>query len=239
MGLAIGLWWLLTAPSVANEPMLSAFGPAETLAALGRLVAKGTVFHHAWLSLQRVFVGLVIALALGIPLGLLTGHVRLLERMTAPVFQFLRMISPLSWIPIAVVALGIGDRPVYFLVAMAALWPVLLSTQAGVIALDRQWLQLARSVGASPWQSVLHVVIPAVLPQMVTGLRLAVGLAWVVLVPAEMLGVSSGLGYFILDTRDRLAYAELTAGVLVIGILGYAMDMAVRAIEARQNARNV
>lgn len=230
---ALAVWWALTAPFMVGNSVLADFAPGPALAAMGSLLRDGGLLRHVWLSLQRVLAGLALALAFGIPLGLVTGYVRALERATSLVFQFLRMVSPLSWVPIAVMVLGIGDRPVYFLVAMAAVWPILLNTQAGVLALERRWLLLARSVGASRWQALLHVVVPAVLPQMVTGLRLAVGLAWIVLVPAEMLGVTSGLGYFILDTRDRLAYSELMAAVLVIGSLGYLLDLAVRTVQAR------
>nr|WP_272874501.1 ABC transporter permease subunit [Paracoccus shandongensis] len=162
-------------------------------------------------------------------MGLLVGASRLAEAATTPAFQFLRMISPLSWMPIAVMVFGVGDAPIYFLLGFAALWPILLNTAAGVRQLDPQWLLLSQSLAATRWETLSRVILPGVLPQVLTGLRLAIGITWIVLVPCEMLGVQAGLGYFILDTRDRLAYDQLMAVVLVIGLLGYGLDALARA----------
>lgn len=134
----------------------------------------------------------------------------------------------LSWMPIAVMAFGIGDRPIHFLLAFAAVWPIVLSTAAGVRQLDPSWLELGRSLSASRWQLLWHFIVPGVLGHVLTGVRLAIGICWIVLVPCEMLGVSEGLGYAILDTRDRLAYSELMALVLLIGALGLALDALAR-----------
>ena len=164
------------------------------------------------------------------PTGLAVGSLGWLEAATTPAFQFLRMISPLSWMPIAVMIFGVGDHPIYFLLTFAAVWPILLATSAGVNQLDSRWLQLARSLSATRWETLWHVILPGVLGHVLTGLRLAIGILWIVLVPCEMLGVSAGLGYFILDTRDRLAYSELMATVLLIGILGFALDASARAL---------
>ena len=146
--------------------------------------------------------------------------------------QFLRMISPLSWMPIAVMAFGVGDDP-YFLLASPPSGPSCSNTAAGVHHLDPRWLLLAQSVAATRWETLRHVILPGVLGHILTGLRLAIGILWIVLVPCEMLGVSAGMGYFILDTRDRLAYPELMAMVLLIGLLGFLLDAAARALYRR------
>jgi len=143
------------------------------------------------------------------------------------------MISPLAWMPIAIIAFGVGNRPVYFLVAVAAVWPFIINTAHGVGRVEPLWIKVARNLGAGEGQVLRRVVIPAVVPDILTGLRLAIGLAWVVLVPAEMLGVSSGLGYFILDTRDRFRYDELMAAILLIGLLGYGLDGVVKVVQRR------
>jgi NitT/TauT family transport system permease protein len=166
-------------------------------------------------------------------MGLLVGSSRVVEAATTPAFQFLRMISPLSWMPIAVMVFGLGDAPIYFLLAFATVWPILFSTAAGVRQIDPHWLLLARSLAATRWEILSRVVLPGVLAHVLTGIRLAIGIAWIILVPCEMLGVSAGLGYFILDTRDRLAYAELMATVLAIGIIGFGIDVLVRALIER------
>ncbi len=175
---------------------------------LGELLERRELYEHVLVSLKRVLLGLFLALLVGVPLGLLVGASRNLEAATTPAFQFLRMISPLSWMPIAVMLMGVGDQPIYFLLAFAALWPILLNTAAGVRQLDPRWLQLSRSLAATPWETLRRVILPGILGHVLTGVRLAIGILWIVLVPCEMLGVSAGLGYYILDTRDRLAYSE-------------------------------
>lgn len=139
------------------------------------------------------------------------------------------MISPLSWAPVAVALFGIGHRPVFFLVA-AAVWPIVLNTAAGVHAVDPGHKLVARSLGATRSEVLTSVVLPATRGHVLTGLRVALGMAWVVLVPAEMLGVDSGLGYQILNTRDQLAYDQMMAVILVIGVLGYFLDALARYV---------
>jgi NitT/TauT family transport system permease protein len=135
--------------------------------------------------------------------------------------------------PIAVMVFGIGDAPIQFLLAFAAVWPIMLNTAAGVRQLDPHWLLLARSLAATRTEVLLHVIIPGTFGHVLTGVRLAIGICWIVLVPCEMLGVQAGLGYFILDTRDRLAYSELMAAVIAIGIIGFALDFSARLVTER------
>ncbi|HEY9879252.1 MAG TPA: ABC transporter permease [Leptolyngbyaceae cyanobacterium] len=223
------LWWLATTPALHPSLVLNDFSPERALAATLQLLASGEIVPHIWASLRRVFVGLIAATVLGIPLGLLVGLSRPMEQSTSVLFQFVRMISPLSWMPIAVMAFGIGDMPVYFLLTIAAVWPLMLSTAAGVAAVDRRWLLLSRCLCATWGETISKIVIPAIAPHILTGLRLAIGIIWIVLVPAEMLGVRAGLGYYILDTHDRLAYSELVAVILIIGLIGYLLDAGFRA----------
>jgi NitT/TauT family transport system permease protein len=122
---------------------------------------------------------------------------------------------------------------VIFLLSFAAVWPIMLNTAAGVAALDKSWLQLAHSLSATRLEVVWRIVLPGIVPHVLTGFRLALGIGWIVLVPAEMLGVSAGMGYFILDTRDRLAYDELMAGIVLIGCLGFALDLLARWVSTR------
>ncbi|MEC5397416.1 ABC transporter permease [Uliginosibacterium sp. H1] len=231
--LAAALWALGTHALQVDMPIAAAFAPERSVLALWHLLTGGDIWRHVWVSLQRVGVGLALAIAIGVPLGVLVGTSRLFAQGSTPLFQFLRMISPLSWMPLAVMVLGVGDAPVYFLLAFAAVWPVLLNTAAGVAQLDPNWLLLARSLSATRRETILRVVLPGITAHILTGVRLAIGIIWIVLVPAEMLGVSAGLGYFILDTRDRLAYSELMAGILLIGFLGYLLDHLARTAHAR------
>ncbi len=216
-----GLGAYMLKESVAMADLL---GPGETFESLYQLLAQNQLTVHTITSMKRVLVGLSLALALGIPIGLAVGTSRMLESSTSSAFQFLRMISPLSWMPIAVMVFGIGDAPIYFLLTFAAVWPIILNTSAGVRALDPKWLMLARSLSATRREVLFRIILPGILGHILTGARVAIGIIWIVLVPCEMLGVSSGLGYFILDTRDRLAYSELMAVIVLIGALGFMLD---------------
>ncbi len=230
MAVLIGIWWLLTVPFSVSGGMGQRFAPGPSLATLATMLQSAEIWIHIAVSLQRVAVGLGLALLVGVPLGLLLGASSSMNATLSPAFQFLRMISPLSWMPIAVMAFGVGDRPVYFLLAFAAVWPIMLNTLAGVRQLDPRWLQLSRSLSATRWETLKGVILPGILGHVLTGTRLAIGIVWIVLVPCEMLGVSAGLGYFILDTRDRLAYHELMATVVLIGLLGFLLDTAFREL---------
>lgn len=226
----VALWWLGTDVLAAPASFARRFSPASAFASLAGLMLHSDLPIHVAVSLKRIFIGLAFALAIGVPTGLAVGTFGALEAATTPAFQFLRMISPLSWMPLAVMVFGVGDQPIYFLLAFAAVWPILLSTAAGVRQLDPRWILLARSLAATRWEMLFRVILPGVMGHILTGVRLAIGILWIVLVPCEMLGVSAGLGYFILDTRDRLAYSELMAMVLLIGVLGYALDSLARVL---------
>jgi NitT/TauT family transport system permease protein len=227
------LWWLGVKVFGSADGLSARFSLSATLASLWELLGRSELYLNIAVSLKRIFVGLFLALLIGVPLGLLVGSSRKLEAATTPAFQFLRMISPLSWMPIVVMLMGVGDQPIYFLLAFAAVWPILLNTAAGVRQLDPRWLQLSKSLSATRWETLRRVIIPGVMGHVLTGVRLAIGILWIVLVPCEMLGVSAGLGYYILDTRDRLAYSELMAMVLLIGLLGFALDAFARWLHQR------
>ena len=230
---ALLLWQLGVTALEKDTPIAAAFAPLEAGRALLRLLQGPDIWRDIGLSLRRVGYGLAAAVLLGVPLGILVGSSRRFAAALMPLFQLLRMVSPLSWMPLAVMTLGVGDAPVYFLLAFAALWPILLNTATGVARLDPNWLLLARSLSATRAETVLRVVLPGITADILTGVRLAIGIIWIVLVPAEMLGVSAGLGYFILDARDRLAYNELMAAIVLIGVLGFMLDWLARAAHAR------
>ncbi|MFF0637296.1 ABC transporter permease [Nocardia sp. NPDC004151] len=227
------LWWLATSVLSAEHSLLRQTAPQRVLPAIVDLYRRGVLVSDAAISLWRLIIGLAIATVIGVPMGLLIGLNTRIEQASTPVVQFLRMISPLSWTPIAVALFGIGNQPVYFLVAAAAVWPILLNTVSGVHAIDRGFLDVARSFHATRVEQLRVVIIPAVRDHVRTGLRLGLGTAWIVLVPAEMLGVRSGLGYQILNARDQLAYNQVVAIILVIGVLGSAVDLVASRLPGR------
>ncbi len=228
VAVTVVLWWFATTVLSGPESLLRQTAPQRVLPALAGLVERGVLLSDLGVSLWRLVIGLAVAAVIGIPLGLVIGLSRVADRAGGPIIAFLRMISPLSWTPIALTLFGIGNQPVIFLVAVAAIWPVLLNTAAGVRAVDAGLLNVARSFHATRWELLTAVILPAIRTQVQTGIRLALGVAWIVLVPAEMLGVRSGLGYQILNARDQLAYDQVVAVIVVIGLLGYALDAAAR-----------
>lgn len=224
------LWHVGVQLAAESRPFMANFAPHKAIQSLYYLSGDVRLWEHVLVSLKRVGVGLFYALLIGVPLGVMSGISAHFALATGPLFQFLRMVSPLSWMPIAVMLLGIGDTPVYFLLAFAAVWPIVLNTASGVTQMDKNWLLLARSLSATRSELILKLILPDITAHLLTGCRLAIGIIWIVLVPAEMLGVSAGLGYFILDTRDRLAYDELMAAILLIGLLGFMLDYAARRL---------
>lgn len=222
--IAVGLWWIFAHTAGQGNPLIRAFVPERMLPALGSLLERGVLLPDAGASLRRLLAGMVVAVVAGIALGILIGLSKVLDKLSSPVIQFLRMISPLSWAPVAVAIFGVGDAPVFFLVAAAAVWPVAINTAAGVRAIDPYHWKVAQTLGATRFEAVRTVLLPGIRAQVMTGIRLALGIAWVVLVPAEMLGVNSGLGYEILNARDRLAYDEMLVVILCIGVLGLLLD---------------
>jgi NitT/TauT family transport system permease protein len=165
-----------------------------------------------------------IAAVIGIPIGILIGHYRRFNQLSNSPFQLLRMVSPLAWSPIAVFIFATWYGAIVFLIAMAAVWPIMFSTAAGLAKVDPAWFKVARNLGAGPIDMITKIIIPAITFDILSGLRLALGVAWIVLVPAEYLGVTSGLGYAIEDARETLTYNYLTAIVLTIGAIGYTLD---------------
>jgi NitT/TauT family transport system permease protein len=237
IGIAVvfGIWalggWL-----VASNPKTAAFAgfaPAPTLSRLGHMLINGEAVNAAWPSLLRVGGGLLWAVLIGAPVGVLVGRSALFRAATNIPFQFMRMISPLAWMPVAVLTFSSWDGAIIFLVAAAAVWPVIFSTASGLRKVDPAWFRTARNLGAGPWRMLTVIILPAIAQDMVTGVRLALGVAWIVLVPAEYLGVTSGLGYAINDARDTLEYDRLAATVLIIGAIGFSLDCVCQRLIAR------
>jgi NitT/TauT family transport system permease protein len=152
------------------------------------------------------------------------GRSKVFREVSNSPFQLLRMVSPLSWEPIAVIVFLSWDQAIIFLLSIASIWPVAFATAAGLAKVDPAWFKVAKNLGANPWHVLRHIIMPAITFDILTGIRSALGVAWIVLVPAEFLGVTSGLGYSIADARETLSYDHLTCMVLVIGIFGYVLD---------------
>lgn len=226
LAILIGLWWLAIYVATKNPALaqFANFGPAPAFKAIPHLWENGLIPKALQTSGYRLGMGLLIAIAIGVPIGIIMGRNRRFRDLSNSPFQLMRMISPLSWEPIAVIVFAGWDSAIIFLIAIAAVWPIMFSTAAGLAKVDPAWFKVARNLGATPWQMVTEIIIPAIAFDVVTGIRLAVGVAWIVLVPAEFLGVTSGFGYTIEDARESLEYENLMAMILVIGAVGYVLD---------------
>jgi NitT/TauT family transport system permease protein len=227
----IALWWAAGLLLEANPRFIAfrGFTVDQTFAAFGQLLASGDAWRATVPSLSRVGQGLGWAFLIGAPVGLALGSWVMLERTLQLPFQILRMVSPLAWMPIAVLMFATWDGSIVFLIAAAAIWPIVFATAAGVKRIDPVWLAMARNLGGRTLSVLRAIVVPAVAQDILTGLRLALGVAWIVLVPAEFLGVTSGLGYAINDARDTLSYDRLAALVVLIGLIGYVLDALISA----------
>lgn len=230
LAITVVLWWAAVELMKDDKPFLAKFAPRPTFDALVDLLRSGDIWADVRASLRRVVIALVLATAIGVPLGVAIGNSHRFRVAAAPTFQFLRMVSPLAWTPLAIIVLGVGDSPVLFLLVIGGIWPIMLNTASGVQSIDPRWLSVGRSLGASRTEVFQTITWPAIRPHVLTGIRLSVGISWVILVPAEMLGVDSGLGYAILDARDRLAYSEMMAVVLIIGFVGMLIDTVARTL---------
>lgn len=222
----LALWWaggeiLYLNPSTRG---FAGLGPVPTFHAVVTLLADGTIGRAASSSLYRVGIGLTWAAVLGLPVGIVFGLSRSFRKASNLPFQFLRMISPLSWEPIAVLAFAAWNEAIVFLVTMASVWSVVYATANGVSKIEPTWFKIARNLGARPSHMLTKIILPAVAQDMFTGMRFALGVAWIVLVPAEFLGVTSGLGYAIEDARETMQYSHLGAMVFVIGVIGFSID---------------
>lgn len=202
------------------------FGPIPTLEAFPTLWGEGKIQSAIAASGYRMGAGLFIAIVVGVPIGILMGRSKRFRDLSNSPFQLLRMISPLAWMPLAVIVYPAWDQAIIFLIAIASVWPVVFATAAGLAKVDPAWFKVARNLGARAVHMLTQVILPAIAFDVLTGIRLALGVAWIVLVPAELLGVTSGLGYAIKDARETLSYNHLTAMVLVIGLIGWLLDSA-------------
>ena len=206
-------------------------GPVEVFQALCETVRNGQLFESTVASLFRVTWGFYLAVAVAVPLGMVMGRLKIVRDMVNPVIQFLRPISPLAWIPMALMWFGIGDKPAIFLIFLSAFFPMVVFTLSGVAGIKATFLRVAENFGLTGRQLYMKVILPAALPEIIVGLRITLGTAWLVIVAAEMIAVKSGLGYLIIDARNSLRMDKVVAGMLVIGIIGLILDSIIRLLE--------
>ena len=226
------MWQLLCGvylPRVDKQYAVLLPPPSEVMKAGWELLQSGELLMHLGASLRRELVAFGFAL-LAIPLGIAMGWWRTLHDMVDPVVELLRPIPPIAWIPLSILWFGVGDLQNQFIIFLGIFFPILINTIIGVKNIDLNLLRAARCLGANEWRMLRRVVLPAVLPQLMTGIRVGFGVGWMALVAAELVGATSGLGFLINDARSLLRTDIIILGMLVIGLAGFGIDLLLRRL---------
>jgi nitrate/nitrite transport system permease protein len=184
---------------------------------------KGLGIQLAY-SVARVMVGYLIAVAVAIPIGFLIGMSPLLSRAFNPFIQILKPISPLAWMPLALYTIKDSSLSAIFVIFICSLWPTLINTAFGVASVRREWLNVARTLEVGVFRRAFTIILPAAAPTILTGMRISIGIAWLVIVAAEMLVGGTGIGYFVWNEWNNLSITNVIAAILVIGVVGMALD---------------
>lgn len=218
----LSAWGVVWKAGIFHE---SAFpSPVAVLRGFDEELRSGRLLNDLIISLFRVSCGFVIAVATGVPMGLWLGQ-RLAARLAfLPIINFFRNLSPLAWIPFAILWFGVGDAASIFLIYLSTFFPVALATMAAVANIPAVYFRVARDYGLQGGEKLTQVTLPAIMPQVITTLRMTAGLAWLVVVAAEMIAGRDGLGFAVMDTRNGLRTDLLVAEMIVIGLIGVVID---------------
>jgi NitT/TauT family transport system permease protein/taurine transport system permease protein len=231
--IALIVWQLITAfqlvSPIALPTPLSVWQTLITLLTIG--FAGQTIFTDIGVSALRIAVGFVAAVIIGVPLGILMGRSQVIFRVIDPFLQFIRPVPPLAYIPLLVVWFGIGELPKIVLILIGTLPAIIISTVSGVRGTPIQRIRVAQCLGATPLQLFWHTILPSALPEIFTGMRIGIGIAWSCLVAAEFIAADAGLGYLVQYAGNQLQVGIIFVGIIMIGLLGYAMELVIRGLE--------
>ena len=227
--LAIALWQLAIIVGNFDEALLPS--PLKVVQALAEIASNGVLMDGIASSMYRFVIGYLISVVLGVAVGLLIGNVNILFRLVNPVVQMIRPIAPVAWMPVIVLLIGIGDAPAIAIIFLAGFFPVMLTTASATHKVDEIYLKVARNYGISRTKTVFQIILPAIFPQIANSLHIALGTSWIFLVSGEMVGTQSGLGYMIIDARNNLRTDILLATMLVIGVIGFVLDILIGRFE--------
>lgn len=239
IGLLIGVWFLtVDALALPRFNLLPGVGQVfgewfSNTPTYGTSLFTHSYYVDIWMSLRRVLLAFGLSLVLGVPLGLALGWSQRFRELAFPVLELVRPIPILAWIPLAILMFPHGETPVVFLTFLASFFVTTLNTLLGVRSVDRDLVRAARSLGARPRDVFATVVVPGALPYVVTGLQVAMGVAWFSLVAGEMVAGQSGLGYLINSSYTTTRYPTIVIGMLTLGIVGWATSAAVRTLGNR------
>lgn len=229
--LAVLVIWEVIARAGLVDPFFVP-APSAVFVALGAMIWSLELPKALAVSLRRIVIGFGLSVVISVAIGMLMARIRLVEALVDPLVELIRPVSPLAIFPLAILWFGIGEMSKIFLIALACAFPVILNTYAGVRAIDVSYIRVARSLGASNSEILHRVILPGCLPQVFTGIRIAWGISLIVIIAAEMIGGSSGIGYLILDAQQTFRVERVFGGIIAIGVLGYVTDQGFRLLRS-------
>jgi nitrate/nitrite transport system permease protein len=236
LGLLVGVWALLTMKSETFPTPAATFQAAVKLFADPFYSNGPNDMGLGWnilFSLERVTVGFGLAAAVGIPLGFMIGRFEFLGRMVSPLISLLKPVSPLAWLPIGLLVFKSANPAAIWTIFICSIWPMVVNTAVGVQRVPQDYLNVAKVLNLSEWKVITRILFPAVLPYLLTGVRLSVGTAWLVIVAAEMLTGGVGIGFWVWDEWNNLNVQHIIIAIFVIGIVGLALEQFLMAIARR------
>jgi ABC-type nitrate/sulfonate/bicarbonate transport system permease component len=211
---------------------------AERFAELTRTPFVGfTIQEHLWSSVLRYLAGFGLAAAIGVPLGLMMGWFRWLDDIVSPLFEAVRFVAPIAWVPFAALWFGTGIGGPTLIIFMGAFPPALINAYRGARFVEPGYIEAAQTLGAGNWRVIVEVLLPSSVPSIVAGLRISAGLGWQSLIGAELIVASSGIGYLIVKGQSNISTSTVMAGMIAIGAVGFLIDVLLRRIEAHINRR--
>ncbi len=235
LGIVLLLWFIVSYTHFF--PAYAMPSPAAVLKSFREEIRAGRLINDIIASLWRVAVGFVISATLGIPIGLWLGQHLRARQAFVPMLNFFRFLSPLAWIPFAILWFHIGDKPAIFLIFMATFFPLALATLSAVATIPSIYFRVAKDYHYKDFELLSKITFPAVLPQVITALRVSYGIAWVVIVAAEMVGCQDGLGYGIWEARNGLRLDSAVCYMIIIGLLGMGIDRLLAQLTKLPNVR--
>lgn len=233
LGILITAWYI-AANQLNNTILLPYF--QETLKEFLKAWVDPRILSNLGLTLKRVFTGFLYAFIIGIPLGLLMGYSKTALQAISPIINSVRQVPIMAWVPLSIIWFGLGDGPTVFLITMSAVFPLVINTIVGVHGIDPNYYNAARSMGASMPDIVKDIIVPASVPNILTGCRLAMGAGWMSVICAEFIATSAGFGFLMVEAQTRLETAQLYALMFMSGLVGFAIDKVFRIVEKRMTA---
>jgi taurine transport system permease protein len=229
------LWWAITATELIEPLFLPS--PGAVLSKAWLLATQGymdaTLWQHLGASLGRIGLALFFAVLFAIPVGIAIGHNRIAQGILDPLIEFYRPIPPLAYLPLIVIWCGIGETSKVLLIYLAIFAPIAIATATGVRNVDPARLRAAQSLGATRAQLIRHVIVPSALPEILTGIRIGLGVGWSTLVAAELIAATSGLGFMVQSAAQFLVTDVVVLGILVIALIAFGLEMGLRALQRR------